>query len=496
MLDRCMPKRSDEGRPQLSAAGLSLDIAERVKAISAGGVPLMHAMCERLGLKESIDSMVHVLKMHCPYHESDHVLNIAFNILSGGTRLEHIEHRRRDTTYLDALGTHSLPDPTTAGDFCRRFTDKYQIDRLQEAFNRARLSVWAKQGEDFFKEAVIEADGTICGTEGECKEGMDIAYNGTWGYHPLVLSLANTAEPLYLYNRSANRPSHEGAAAYFDRAASLCRDAGFRRIHFRGDTDFTQTQYLDAWDREQITFTFGMDARKKAVHLAEGLAPASWKEFTPPGSATSEQPRARPKNVKNEVIDRRGFKNMRLAREEVAEVPYRPSACKKEYRLIILKKTIHVTTGLFQDLEVETRHFFYLTNRKDFSPSRVVLDARKRCDQENLNAHLKNGVHALAMPLNSLHANWAYAVMAALAWSVKAWAALLLPGTGLSRREHREEQRRLMRMEFHTFRQALMNIPAQVVKTSRKLLIRFLNWNEWMPVHFRLAEALAVPCRC
>ncbi|MHC4886226.1 MAG: IS1380 family transposase, partial [Planctomycetota bacterium] len=133
---------------------------------------------------------------------------------------------------------------------------------------------------------------------------------------------------------------------------------------------------------------------------------------------------------------------------------------------------------------------------RDLSASKVVLDARKRCDQENLNAHLKNGVHALAMPLNTLHANWAYAVMAALAWSVKAWAALLLPGTGLSKREHREEKRRLMRMEFHTFRQALMSIPAQVVKTSRKFLVRFLSWNEWMPVHFRLAEALAVPCRC
>jgi len=497
MRRRCQPKRFDQGKPQLSGGNVFFELGERTNAIAAGGVPLIHRMCERLGLKEAIDNRVQLLKQHSPYYESDHVLNIAFNILAGGTRIEHIEQRRRDTNYLDALGAHSIPDPTTAGDFCRRFTNKYTIDILQDALNDVRLSVWSKQGEEFFKQAIIEADGTICETEGECKEGMDISYNGQWGYHPLVLSLANTAEPLYLMNRSANRPSHEGAAAYFDKAAALCKKAGFKRIHFRGDTDFTQTKYLDGWDKDKITFTFGSDARPNLVGIAKSLNSSAWQDFVLPPKRTANGPsRSKPTNVKKEVIERRGFTHMRLTREEVAEVPYRPCACKKSYRLVILKKTITVTEGLFENMEYETRYFFYLSNRKDLSPSAVVLDARKRCEQENLNAHLKNGVHALTMPLNTLHANWAYSVMAALAWSLKAWAALLLPAKGRWSKQHKEQRRQLLRMEFHTFRQALMEIPAQIVRTGRKLLVRLLNWNEWIPAFFRLVDAVAVPSRC
>lgn len=496
MQKRCCPKRRDSGQPQLSSAGSSFELGDRIQGISSGGVPLIHKMCDQLGLKESIDGAVHVLKQHQPYYESDHVLNIAFNILAGGTRIEHIENRRRDVAYLDALGTHSLPDPTTSGDFCRRFTNKQSIDEMQDAFNQVRLRVWSQQESDFFNQAIIEADGTICPTQGECKEGMDISYDGVWGYHPLVVSLANTAEPLYLLNRSGNRPSHEGAAEYFDKAGQLCRGAGFRSIHFRGDTDFSQTTRLDGWDRDGITFTFGMDKRKNLVASAENLPSSAWEELMrAPNASSRSSSRAKPENTKEQVIERRGFRHIRLTREDVAEIPYRPIACAKNYRLIILKKTIHVTQGLFENLEWETRYFFYLSNRTDLSPSGIVHDARKRCDQENLNAHLKNGVHALSMPLNSLHANWAYAAMAALAWSMKAWAALLLPANGRWAVDHREDKRQLLRMEFHTFRQALMNIPAQIARSGRRLIIRLINWNEWTPAFFRLANLLAIPIR-
>src|SRR5437667_3622534 len=129
------------------------------------------------------------------------------------------------------------------------------------AVNETRLRIWKHQPAAFFKEAMIDADGTLAETTGECKEGMDISHKGVWGYHPLIVSLANTAEPLYLVNRSGNRPSHEQADVHLDKAAALCRRAGFRRVTFRGDTKFTQTKHLDRWDTDGIRFIFGMDAR-------------------------------------------------------------------------------------------------------------------------------------------------------------------------------------------------------------------------------------------
>ena len=152
--------------------------------------------------------------------------------------LDDIEVRRRDAVFLDGLGVASLPDPTTAGDFCRRF-DEASVMALQEAFNRARLRVWQRQPASFVKSwAVIDADATIVPTDGETKQGMDIAYNGIWGYSALVVSLANTNEPLFLKPHGANRPSHEGVVELYDSAIALCRQAGFTEVLLRGDTDF------------------------------------------------------------------------------------------------------------------------------------------------------------------------------------------------------------------------------------------------------------------
>ena len=177
-------------------------------------------MARRTGLIGDIDHNLHLLKRHLPYHESDHVLNIAFNILAGGKRIEHIELRRNDEVYLNALGAVRIPDPTTAGDFCRRFSE-HDVVTLMDAINETRLRVWSEQPAEFFTEAIIDVDGTLVDTDAECKQGVDIAYDGTWGYHPLLISLANTAEPLYLVNRSGNRPSHEQADVYSTRRSPL-----------------------------------------------------------------------------------------------------------------------------------------------------------------------------------------------------------------------------------------------------------------------------------
>lgn len=154
-------------------------------------------MNKKTGFIDEIDSVLHLLKVHLPYHESDHVLNIAYNVIAGGTRLEDIELLRQNKAWLDALGAEIIPDPTTAGDFLRRFNEA-AIIKLMEAANETRRKIWERQPKKFFEKAILNVDGTIAGTTGECKEGMDISYKGIWGYAPLIISLSKTREALYL----------------------------------------------------------------------------------------------------------------------------------------------------------------------------------------------------------------------------------------------------------------------------------------------------------
>jgi len=324
------------------ATNVHYEHSDRIRGLESGGIGAMHQLAQHVSLVEAIDQHVDVFKAHLPYHESDHVLGIAYNILCGGTCLQDIELRRQDEVYLDALGAQRIPDPTTAGDFCRRF-DEATIEALQTAINETRVRVWRGQPAEFFEEAIIDADGTLAETTGACKEGMDISYEGVWGYHPLIVSLANTQEPLYLINRSGNRPSSEGAAERFDHARALCQDAGFRRITFRGDTDFSQTEHLDRWDADGVRFVFGYDARANLIREAEALPARAWTPLVRrPAYEVQTEARQRPVNVKEAIIEARAFKNLRLEAEAVAEFAYQPVACATPYRMVVVRKNISV----------------------------------------------------------------------------------------------------------------------------------------------------------
>ena len=481
--------------PVMAASNIQYEIADRTRAVSAGGIGMIHQMVRKLGLDKAINRRLEIFKLYMPYTESDHVLNIAYNLLAGGTCLEHIELLRNDEAYLDAIGAHRIPDPTTAGDFCRRF-NWWNIYLLMEEFNQIRKKVWRQQDKSFFEEAVIDADGTMVETHGQCKQGIDINHKGQWGYHPLLISLANTGEPLYIVNRSGNRPSHEKAAGYLDRAIVLCREAGFEKITLRGDTDFSQTEHLDGWDEEGVRFVFGIDATKRLYQEVEKLPKSAWKRLRRrPRYEVKTEPRGRPTNVKEQIVVRREFKNVRLRGEDVAEFRYRPSKCSKTYRVVVVRKDLEMMEGqrhLFDD----SRCFFYITNDEEHSAEEVVFDANKRCNQEKLISQFKGGVHSFSAPVDNLESNWAYMVIASLAWSLKAWAALLLPVHRRWREKHTREKRTLLRMDFATFRNAMINVPAQIVRTGRRIVYRLLAWNKWQEAFFRLQDQLRRPLRC
>jgi hypothetical protein len=218
---------------------------------------------------------------------------------------------------------------------------------------------------------------------------MDIAYNGTWGYHALIVSLANTGEVLSILNRPGDRQ----------------------------------------------------------------------------------------------------FEVLNLQSEEVAEFDYQPTECKKAYRMVVVRKNISHEKGE-QRLFDEIRYFFYITNDRESTPAEVVFSCNDRCDQENLIEQLNNGVRALRAPVDNLFSNWAYMVMTALAWNLKAWWALWLPEKGRWAEKHHGEKQELLKMDFRTFVNTMMKIPCQILRTGGRLIYRLLGWNRWLGVFRRLAVAL------
>jgi len=463
----------------LKASNIHYEMSERVGAINCGGIGAIHLMVQRTGLVEDIDKELHLLKVHLPYHESDHVLNVAYNLLAGGQRLGDIELRRQDEGFMNGLGAERIPDPTTEGDFTRRFSPE-DITVLQECINRARLAVWKVQPEGFLKEAFVDVDGTIAGTYGECKQGMDISYKGIWGYAPLVVSLANTKEVLFVVNRPGNAPSQSGSVEWIDRAVALVKQVA-GSVTIRGDTDFSHTQQLDRWDGEGTQFILGIDAHPRLVGLAEALGKLAWKPFErEPKYEILTEPRPKAFRYKEQVVVEREFENKKLVGEALAEIEYRPHQCGKTYRVIILRKNISVQKGE-RALFDEVRYFFYITNRKD-KPEKIVGLANGRCDQENVIEQLKNGVNAMRMPVDNLVSNWAYMVMAALAWNLKAWYGLLVP--------NRERGSELVKMEFRRFLHTILLLPCQIVRTARRVIYRILGYNHWLPDFFATWERL------
>ncbi len=480
--------RADTG-PTTPVTKTTYDMGS-AQAIGYGGIGVVQSLVGRLGLAGVIDERVKVLKRHQPYHESDHVLNVAFNLLCGGETLDDIRILRQDEAHLNALGVEMLPDSTTAGDFCRRFGPE-DIEGLMDAVNETRVKVWKQQEPSFYEDvAIIDVDGSIVPTSGECKEGVALSYNGIWGYHPLVVSLANTGEPLYIKNRSGNERSSSNAAGYLDRAAVLCREAGFKKVRFRGDTDFSQTKFLDGWDEGGITFVFGYPARKNIKATAEEstLDYTDLERRAKRAFVAKEQQRARPPRLKQEFIKQKGYTNIVLESEDVAEFDYRPHACTKPYRMVVLRKNLSISKG-DNALVPDIRYYFYITNESKLSPSEVVFQSNDRCNQENLIAQLKGGARSLTAPLNTLNANWAYMIMASLAWSIKAWMALWLPLTPRWRKKHTTERQRWLTMEFRTFLNTVLRVPAQVIRTGRRRILRLMAWRPELPILLRLAKA-------
>ena len=472
-------------RPMLCSSAVRYELGDRVRVLRHGGLGAMHRLAVNSGLAMSIDESLKLLKFHKPYHESDHVLSICYNILCGGSSIEDLDLLRNDPSLLHALGAERIPDPTTAGDFLRRF-DRTSIEHLQEAVNEVRTTLWRESGSLWSQDAIIQIDATIQGTDATTKQGMDMGYTGVMGYSPLIVSLANTREPLYIENRPASTHSSVNASCWIDKSIALVKPH-FKKVWLRGDTAYGLSEHFDRWHESGLHFVLGYPAQHDLIERAEQTN--AWRVLRRPVRQPKAKHRMRPENVRQKIVTEKGCKDFRLLGEKITEFEYAPwrHKCRHAYRVIVVRKDISVEkrqVSLFQ----ENRYFLYITNDRTMSTEEVVYFANKRCDHENDIEQMRNGVNAFSLPSNTLEGNWAYMVIAALAWTLKAWFGLLAASYS------KEQSQRIMSMEFKRFLNEFIAIPAQIIRRARKVTYRFVAYMAHAPtffaVHRRVEYAL------
>jgi hypothetical protein len=337
-----------------------------------------------------------------------------------------------------------------------------------DCVNRIRRRVWQKEPKEFRRTAILDVDGSIVPTFGEKKEGMGLSYKGIWGYHPLLIMLANTGEPLFIVNRPGNVVSHEGCVKWLEKAIDLC-EGSYEEVLLRGDTDFSLTGEFDRWSDRGVRFVFGYDAHRNLVERALELPESAYSPLRRDGGRRGRRRREKRESVKERIVVERGWENIKLCSESIAELEYQPVKCGRSYRMIVLRKDLSMERGE-EALFPEVRFFFYITNDPDMSAETVVLHANARCNQENVIEQLKNGVNALRVPVYDLVSNWAYMVIASLAWTLKAWFGLTL----LDERDRRE----IVEMEFKQFHNTVIRVPCQIIQGARSVKVRILGYTE------------------
>lgn len=451
---------------------LHVEVDERSEVTPYGGLALVSALLRRFDVADTIDRHVQVLKAHKPYHESDHVLALAMSLFVGGTCLEDLATLQNSEAVRRMMGACRLPDPTTAGDFLRRFTS-HSLAGLRQAVDEVQGRVWktlAKQtGHRRRKRpwGIIDLDGHIKELYGTQKEGADFSRTGKWSYQPLLVSMAGSGECLAIENQPGNLRSSHNAAQVLSRVLPRVSEH-FEQLLVRADSDFDRADVREACDATGAYFAIVGRAFSPRPAIAQSIPERAWKPFQTPNARRMAQDRATPGyrprrkrgNRRRRRARQRGYRELRLTRQWIAEVPWTPSDSDKPYRLVIRRQLIKHYKGqqfLFEDY----RYRFILTDLPpSASTARVVDLTYERCDQENLIEQMGSGLAAWRMPVAGFVGNSVWLEIARLAWNLGKWLAqLVLPDE-------------VVRWEWKRFRQAWVYIAAQVIRQSRQIRLR------------------------
>jgi hypothetical protein len=456
---------------------LHLEAEGRGETTHYGGLVLAQQFVRRFGVAQCLDQHLRLFKRHAPYCESDHVLALTYTLYADGTCLEDQGALQASEAVRRLVGACRIPDPTTAGDFLRRFKTAAEVEQLSAAIDEVQEQAWSKLPRRVRRRraqhelALVDLDGHIKPLYGEHKEGADFSYNGRWSYQPLVVSLAGSGECLRVVNQPGNARSSDGAAEAL-RAVLPRVQRHFRNALVRGDTDFDRADVFQEVIDAQAYFAIGGRVYPNRAALAQALPESAWQPFIPRaqrGRCSALARQGRTPNWRKHKAAQRRFRNLRTIRQWIAELSYQPAGLQHPCRMIVRRILIEEQNGqgaLFESF----RYRLILTNLpRSYSPREIVDLAYQRCDQENVIEQFGAGIAGWRMPVAEFMGNWAWLQVARLAWNLGKWIAqLALPAE-------------VVRWEWKRFRRHFVYIAAKVLKKGRRLIVQLTDSHRYLP---------------
>ena len=430
-------------QPQFSHPPIQVQEDRGAPLLNCAGLAIIRQLLERLGVASVLNSAVRVLQRCKWYTESDHIITMIYNMLSGGSKLSDINRLREDGGLRRLLGTERIPHATTVGDFLARFAGKREHreerdekaakvarSELREALAKVQERAFGLLGRKRRKVATIDCDSSIHEVYGEKKEGADYSYDKRWSYSALYVTLAETGDVLELGLREGSRYTSTGTTAVLP---GVIERVGkyFGKLRMRGDSGFYDQEIVRICDARGVEFFIVAEQRENLMKVVQRIRESEWKAFEGKQLQNDGQSRRRRRkraNVKRKVKLHRNPKTTFKGKPEMAAMRFRPSTWKKAYRYVLKRTPIIDRDDRQLYLENGMRKYKYwivVTNSKR-SNTAVLRIAQGRGNQENLIKDLKQGLGLEHVPTGFLGANQAYFMIAALAWNVKTWMLNLL----------------------------------------------------------------------
>ena len=379
---------------------------------------IVRQLIERLGIAPAIDATVRLLKRCKVYSESDYVLTLMYNLLTGGETLHDINRLREDPALLRTLGTERIPHATTVGDFLARFkTDKVALSGLREVTEDIQQDAFRMLPRERRGVATLDWDSSNHEVYGRQKEGADYAYDHSWCYNVLYGTLAETGDVLYQGLREGNTYTSVGTAEVLPGTIDRVREH-FHSIRMRGDSGFYDQEIVKICEAREVEYFIVAEQHKNVLNAVRRIPESAWKSFEAnqiERGGRSGRRRKRRENLKRKISLARKPNSWFKGKPEVACMEFRPSTWKgsKSYRFVVKRTPIIDKDDKQLYLDDGLRRYAYwivVTNSKR-SNTTVLRIAQGRGNQENLIKDF-NRLGLTHVPTGVLAANQAYFMIA------------------------------------------------------------------------------------